>query len=113
MVNRQRLSEARTSADAKGAVAMVVATQYPESDQVGGRGKKSFATKGFPMVSSGNLAKACTVYAFAPELVDLVIAGTKSLDAAYEVAVERRKKVSWRYIFPIKKEGVSPVLFQW
>src|SRR5262249_7376 len=48
----------------------------------------------FPTVDSGRLAKARTVLAYVPELVDQVIAGTKSLDAAYEEARNRKNAAS-------------------
>lgn len=74
----------------KGAIAMVVAKAYPD-EAAGGRGKKSVATTRFPMVSTSKLAHARTVLQFAPDLVDGVLAGRDSLDAAYRIAVERKQ----------------------
>lgn len=73
----------------KGALAMVVATQYPKVPKVG-RGQKVSATETFPMVSSGKLSMARTILEYAAELVDAVIAGGKSLDAAYAEALDRK-----------------------
>src|SRR5260370_27557599 len=56
--------------EAQGALAMVVATQYPKPEAKEGRGQKSFVTKHFPMVTSDKLSMARTVIANAPELVD-------------------------------------------
>lgn len=78
-VSSARLSNRR----AKGALAMVVATQYPEGEGRGGH-KESSAAEHFPMVKPGRLFEARTVLTYAPELVDLAIAGSKSLDAAYQ-----------------------------
>jgi hypothetical protein len=44
-------------------MAMVVATEYPESDDVGGRGKKSSAAEQFPMITRAKLSMARTVIA--------------------------------------------------
>ena len=49
---------------------MVCATQYPESEGVGGHKKKSVAAKHFPMITSDKLSHARTVLRFAPEFVD-------------------------------------------
>jgi hypothetical protein len=73
----------------KGALAMVLATQYPEPEEVG-RGKKGFVAKQFPMVTKSKLSIARAVIAYAPELVEAVIHGGKSLDSAYEIAVDRK-----------------------
>jgi len=74
----------------KGALAMVVAKAYPKSDERG-RGKKSAATAHFPMVKPRRLEEARTVLRYAGELADAVIAGTTSLDQAYEIAGERKQ----------------------
>lgn len=77
----------------KGALAMVVAKAYPEQDQRG-RGNKSAATARFPMVAPRRLQEARTVIAYAPDQVDLVIAGSTSLDQAYAKAQERKAEAS-------------------
>lgn len=74
----------------KGQLAMVAAKAFPKAATTKRRG--SCAVKEhFPTVDSGRLAKARTVLAYVPELVDQVIAGTKSLDAAYDKARNRKK----------------------
>jgi hypothetical protein len=66
----------------KGALAMVAAKAFPDPEERG-RGKKAIAAIGFPMVTKNNLSHARAVLAYAPELADQVIAGTKSpVDAA-------------------------------
>ena len=57
----------------KGALAMVVATEYPEAAKLK-RAGSSVAEDQFPMVTSGKLSMARTVIAYAPELTDAVIA---------------------------------------
>jgi len=73
----------------KGQLAMLAAKAFPEAATTKRRGCCA-AKEQFPMVDSGRLAKARTVLAYAPELVDQVIAGTKSLDAAYHEARNRK-----------------------
>ncbi len=48
--------------------------EIPEADEKG-RGKKGVAATQFPMVAKDKLSHARTVLAYAPELVDQVIAG--------------------------------------
>jgi hypothetical protein len=74
----------------KGQQAMSVAKIYPEPDK-GGRGKvKNLKeTLGF---STMRLSQARTVLRFAPELVDLVLDGSKGLDEAYKKACERKEQ---------------------
>ncbi len=66
---------------------MAMAIIHPEPEK-GGRGKKSSVTEGF--ISSERLSLARTLIAHAADLADNVLAGTTSLDAAYEVARERK-----------------------
>ena len=70
----------------RGAMAMIVAQVYPDSDEKRGRGKKSSVTEHFPMVSSGKLSQARTVLSYAPKLAPNVISGAMSLDQAYNKA---------------------------
>jgi hypothetical protein len=70
----------------KGQRAIVVAKIYPEPEK-GGRGKNSSVTKEF---SSERLSLARTVLRHAPDLAASVIAGSISLDNAYEEARIRK-----------------------
>jgi hypothetical protein len=72
---------------------MAVAMIYPESDGVGGRGKKGKASvaDGF---SKTRLKMARAVIRFAPELVAGVLAGQPSLDFAYEKAIARKAEAA-------------------
>ena len=80
-----------------GQLAMVVAKAFPKAATTKRRGCCA-AKEQFPMVDSGRLAKARTVLAYAPEMVGQVIAGTKSLDAAYHEARNRKNAASpWWY----------------
>jgi len=74
-----------------GQLAMVVAKAFPKAATTKRRGSCA-AKEQFPMVDSGRLAKARMVLAYAPELVGQVIAVTKSLDAAYDKARNRKKR---------------------
>ena len=70
----------------KGAKAMVAACMFPEKEK-GGRGKKASVTEGFSGVSSYKmLSEARTVIALAPDLVDEVKKGQRSLADAYKTA---------------------------
>jgi hypothetical protein len=71
-----------------GARAMAVAMIYPEGTQ-GKATETSFATK---EVKSGSLAKARAVLKHARDLADGVLKGQPSLDAAYEIAITRKKE---------------------
>ena len=83
----------------KGQLAMVAAKAFPKAATTKRRG--SCAVKEhFPTVDSGRLAKARTVLAHVPELVDQVIAGTKSLDAAYEEARNSKNAASSEVVVP-------------
>jgi hypothetical protein len=73
----------------KGALAMVVATEYPEVPKVG-RGQKVPVTETFPMISPARLSEARTVIEYASDLVNRVITSAMSLDKAYEIALERK-----------------------
>src|SRR5262249_31533725 len=75
----------------KAQLAMVAAKAFPEAARAKRRDSCA-AKEQFPMVDSGRLAKARIVLAYAPELVGQVIAGTKSLDAAYDKARNRKKR---------------------
>ena len=77
----------------KGALAMVVAKAYPEPAS-GGRGKNSPVTGRFPMIGQQRLSEARTVVQWAPELVDAVIEGGRSLDEALRVAKQRKDEES-------------------
>jgi hypothetical protein len=66
---------------------MAVAKLYPDPEK-GGRGRKVSATEGF---SSGRLSMARHILKWAPELADLVLAGTTSLDAAHSEAKRREQ----------------------
>jgi len=70
----------------KGQRAMAVACMYPDKQQ----GKKATSVR-ITEVGGGYLSHARTVYAHAPELVQLVLAGGEPLDAAYKVAKARRE----------------------
>jgi hypothetical protein len=61
----------------KGALAMVVATQYPTPEDVG-RGKKGVVATQFAMVSKDKLSHARTVLAYSRELALAVLTGPKS-----------------------------------
>jgi len=78
---------------------MVAAKTFPEAATMKRRGSCA-AKEQFPMVDSGRLAKARTVLAYAPELVNQVIAGTKSLDAAYHEARHRKTAASSVVLVP-------------
>lgn len=94
----------------KGALAMMAARAHPEADAVGGRGRKGVAATQFPMVSRDKLSHARTILAHAPDLADSVIAGTHSLDAAYEEAQRRRGAVSNESVRLRKLAQVRPDL---
>ncbi len=81
-VNRRHMS--------KGAVAMSVAMALPDSEEVGGRGKKCSATEQFPIVSRARLSEARTVLRYAPALAEKVLRSEKSLAEAYDLARERK-----------------------
>jgi ParB-like nuclease domain len=66
--------------------AIVVARIYPEPEK-GGRGKKSSVTKEF---SDERLSLARTVIRHAPDLASSVLAGTLSLENAFEEARIRK-----------------------
>ena len=86
MVSKQKLSHARTviayapesvsGGGWKGARQKIrgdrafsngeTATEYPQADEVGGRGKKGAVTARFPMVAKRRLEEARTVIAYAP-----------------------------------------------
>lgn len=57
---------------------MAVAKIYPDSDERG-RGNKSAVTAHFPMVAKRRLEEARAVLRYAPELAELVMAGSRSL----------------------------------
>ncbi|MDQ3959507.1 MAG: hypothetical protein M3255_04290 [Pseudomonadota bacterium] len=70
----------------KGQRAIVVARIYPEPEK-GGRGKNSSVSKEF---SGARLSLARFVLRYAPDLADSVLAGSPSIDNAYEEARIRK-----------------------
>jgi len=94
-INIDRVKQNMTN----GQLAMVAAKAFPEAATTKRRGSCP-AKEQFPIVDSGRLAKARTVLAYAPELVGQVIAGTKSLDAAYHEARNRKNAASSVVLVP-------------
>lgn len=77
-INRRHLTKSQR--------AMALAVAYPEPSK-GGRGKKnSLVAKEF---SGGQLSQARTILSRAPDLIDIVLAGGMSVEAAYQKARER------------------------
>jgi vacuolar-type H+-ATPase subunit I/STV1 len=64
---------------------MAVAKLYPEPEK-GGRGKKNSSEKEGFSVSAGKVSEARAVLRWLPEIAELVMAGTKPLDEAYQEA---------------------------
>ena len=69
----------------KGQQAMAVAMVYPVPEQ-GGRGKKKTMDETSTLFSQKRLQLARTVLAHSPDLAQAVLAGSKSLDGAYDEA---------------------------
>ena len=69
----------------KGQQAMAVAMIYPVPEK-GGRGKKKTMDETSTLFSPKRLQLARTVLAHSPDLAQAVLAGSKSLDAAYDEA---------------------------
>lgn len=79
-VNRRHLSKSQR--------AMAVAKAFPDPAKLR-RSGSSFAAKGQD-VSQASISKARTVIRLAPDLVDLVLAGTMLVDDAYKQASLRK-----------------------
>jgi hypothetical protein len=91
--------------------AIAVAVIYPESEK-GGRGQKGLSSKGFSDVASGRLSQARTVLKLAPDLVDGVLAGSVTLDAAYKAASDRKKARDWHSLDVERLRRRAPDLAQ-
>lgn len=75
----------------KGQRAMAVAMIYPEPESKGSRSGKTTNILATEMFAGSRLSSARMVLAIAPDLAPNVLAGTVSLDAAYETAKQRKR----------------------
>jgi hypothetical protein len=76
----------------KGQQAMAVAMMYPVPEK-GGRGKKKTMDETSILFSPKRLQLARTVLAHSPDLAQAVLAGSKSLDGAYDEARKAKQEV--------------------
>jgi hypothetical protein len=97
----------------KGQIAIVVAKAHPDTDEVGGRGKKSVFSIGFPMVNPLALSQARTIVRYAPELAAEVrdrrlAAGLGVATAAFFRSSRARWRPSSRRLLPTEPKGGVP-----
>jgi ParB-like nuclease domain len=95
------------------AMAVALIRPEPEQGKGGGRGKKNFAGSGeVSGVAHQRISQARMVLKEAPGLVDQVLGGSVTLDAAYRTAVDRQKADEWQRLDMDKLRRRAPDLAQ-